>query len=147
VRQRPWLIALAAGTALVAGLPWLTPLAGLAAVQALLDWPGLCGLAVLVAAVVHLASPRGRRATVWSHALALLAGAVFALRVATLIEYGTFSSGMEPAGMLLGGAEAVALLAVGLPLSVNAAQALNRLPQPPAGSAAWSAPARELDPT
>jgi hypothetical protein len=143
VRQRPWLIALAASTALVAGLPWLALLTRFPAALTLLDWPGLCALAVLVAAV---AIPAGRRAPEWPHALALLAGLLFVVRVVTLVEYSRFSSGLERADLLVGGAEAVALLAVCGALSTHAARALHRLPSAPAGSAAWSTPVRELDP-
>lgn len=96
---------------------------------------------MLAAAVVHLAGPvirRSRRTPSWSHALALLAVAVLGLRLLTLLDY-LLQAPFAGRSTLLafGTVEAVAVLAVGVPLARLAATALRRLPPVPPGSA-WS---------
>jgi hypothetical protein len=142
VRRRPWLVALALGIAVLLGLsllarptnPWV-----------LLDWPGLYCLALLSAAVAHLAGPtlgRRGRAPSWSLALALLALTVFGLRVVTLLDYiGVTPGGQRSALLALGAMEALAVLAVGIPLARLAADMLRRLAPVPA-STALSPPTR-----
>jgi hypothetical protein len=141
VRRRPWLLALAVGIAVLLGLsllvrptnPWV-----------LLDWPGLCCLALVGAAVAHLAGPalgRGDRAPSWTLALALLAPAVFGLRVVSLLDYfGVTPGGQRSALLVLGAVEALAVLAVGVPLARLAADGLRRLGPVPAASTASSTP-------
>jgi hypothetical protein len=110
-----------------------------------LDWPGVLSLAVVSAAVVHLAgviSGRGaRRAPSWSLALALLTSAVLMVRVPSLLDY-AFPYGSSASGPAEGSAEgmaefalaqAVALLGVGVPLGVLARRELSRLPGPAPG--------------
>lgn len=138
VRRRPWLLALAGGTAFVVGMLLVAELVPRIRLLTLLDWPGMCAIAVLAVAMVHLASPTRRRIAVWSHALALLVAAVLALRGLTLVDYGLSSSVVERADLLVGGAEVAALLGVGTALAVRTARALRRLPPLPTGSAAWS---------
>jgi hypothetical protein len=115
---RPWFTALVAG-ALV--LPWLFAVP-------VLDWPGLWAIAVVLIGVANLV--RRRPAPAWSHALALAAGAIFTLRVVTLLEYlWARSPTWPPVGLVvLGVVEAVALAAVAVPLSVLASRALRAAP-------------------
>jgi hypothetical protein len=144
VRHRPWLIAFVVGATAVPTLILLSVWVNGA--LPLLDWPALCTLALVGAAVAHLAGPllgRPRRVVAWSHALALLAGAVLVLRVATLWDY-TVSVPADQRGvlMMLGIAEAVVLLAVGGSLAVHTVRALRQLPPDRAGSTVWSTPTR-----
>jgi hypothetical protein len=133
VRRRQWLAALPVGTALVAaGLYWPLISQGfgpdgdpLAHVQlALVDWPGVCCLALLGAALVALVRP----VPSWSLALAMVAPAVFGLRAFTLLDYmGTLPSSEIVGVLVTGAAEATAVFAVAVPLTVRAARSLRRL--------------------
>jgi hypothetical protein len=130
-RRPPWLLALVAGIASIAGLSLLArPGAGQ---WLLLDWPGVCCLALVGAALVDLAAPAVRRARAPSRrlALVLLAVAVLGLRVSSLPDWGLAVSGRQ--GLILlaqGTAEAIAVLAVGVPLALLARRELRRLPPP-----------------
>lgn len=138
-RYRPWLLALFIGIGLQAGLLALTAPHDLHTF-ALLDWPATCCLALVCAAVVHLAAAGSGRhaAPPWSLALAVLAAATLGLRTLTLA-----GSVMEaPAAqhrilLTLGIVEVCATLAVAVPLVVLASRALRRLPSTtPAGDPA-----------
>jgi hypothetical protein len=136
VRRRPWLVALVLGIAVLLGLflplrptsPWV-----------LVDWPGLYCVAVVGAAVAHLAAPAlgwSFRTPSWSLALVLLAVAVFGLRVVSLLGYTLVTAGGQRSALLaVGAGEALAVLAVGGPLARRAANVLRRLPLVPAPSA------------
>jgi hypothetical protein len=127
-RRRPWLLAFAAGALLVWGVRYLSILA--ADRTGLVDWPGLTSVVLVVAAGIHLASRRTRRDPRRAVALAFLAVVVFVARVVSLLDYALFTAPFPHLPVLaLGGAEAVAVLAVGLPLAVLAARAV-RLPAP-----------------
>ena len=112
----------------------------------LLDWPGLYCLALVGAALAHLAGPalrQKRRAPSWSLALALLAPAVFGLRVVSLLQYLTITPiGQRYALLVVGAVEALAVLAVGVPLARLAADMLHRLTPIPAASTASPPPTR-----
>jgi hypothetical protein len=143
VPRRPWLLALGVAVAVLMGLsllvrpttPWV-----------LLDWPGLYCLALVGAALAHLAGPalgRTGRAPSWSLALALLVPAVFGLRVVSLLQYLTITPiGQRDALLVVGAAEALAVLAVGVPLARLAADMLRRLTTTPAASTASPPPTR-----
>jgi hypothetical protein len=114
VPRRPWLLALGVAIAVLMGL---SPLVRPTTPWVLLDWPGLYCLALVGAALAHLAGPalgRTDRAPSWSLALALLAPAVFGLRVLSLLHYlGITPSGQRYALLVVGALEALAVLAVG----------------------------------
>jgi hypothetical protein len=143
VPRRPWLVALGVAIAVLLGLsllarpttPWV-----------LLDWPGLYCLALVGAALAHLAGPalrQKRRAPSWSLALALLAPAVFGLRVVSLLQYLTITPiGQRYALLVVGAVQALAVLAVGVPLARLAADMLRRLTPIPAASTASPPPTR-----
>ncbi|MEN3307591.1 MAG: hypothetical protein V7603_3793 [Micromonosporaceae bacterium] len=127
-RRRPWLLAFAAGALLVWGVGYLSVLARDR--TGLVDWPGLTSVVLVVAAGIHLASRRTRRDPRRAVALAFLAVVVFVARVMSLLDYALFAAPFQHLPLLaLGGAEAVAVLAVGLPLVVLAARQV-RLPAP-----------------
>jgi hypothetical protein len=136
VPRRPWLVALGVAIAVLLGL---SPLVRPTTPWVLLDWPGLYCLALVGAALAHLAGPalgRTGRAPSWSLALALLAPAVFGLRVLSLLQYLTITPvGQRDALLVVGAAEALAVLAVGVPLARLAADMLRRLTPTPAASA------------
>jgi hypothetical protein len=123
VSRQPWLIAL--GVGVVANpLPVfavLTPPDQLL----LLDWPGLCCLAVVAVAVAYLIVP-ALRSPAKSLALALLAMLAFALRGVTLLDSWLFF-GSAPTGLAL--VELATVLVVTVSAAKLAAQALRRLPQ------------------
>jgi hypothetical protein len=143
VPRRPWLLALGVAIAVLMGL---SPLVRPTTPWVLLDWPGLYCLALVGAAVAHLAGPalgRTGRAPSWSLALALLAPAVFGLRVLSLLQYLTITPiGQRNALLVVGALEALAVLAVGVPLVRLAADKLRRLTPTPAASTASSPPTR-----
>jgi hypothetical protein len=141
-RRRPWLVALAAGIAVVPALALTVQ--GLGPVPPPLDFLGLCCLALVAAAGAHLAGPVlgwGSRTPSWSLALALLAGAALVLRLVTLLDVLLLAPFPGRGSVLATGfVEAVAVLAVGAPLTRLAVRALRRLPAVPASPATPSAP-------
>lgn len=128
VEPRPWLVALPVGSAV--------GFLALLAVQpfgdgAVLDWPGLCALALVVAAAVHVLAPAARqqdRPVRWSLALALLAAGVLGLRVLTLLDYAQRAAPVpyRSAVLALGVVETAAVLAAGATLAVLAARRLRQ---------------------
>jgi hypothetical protein len=77
----------------------------------------------------------------WTLALALLAPAVFALRVVSLLDYLAITpAGIRSALLVLGAVQALAVLAVGMPLGRLAADGLRRLGPVPAAATASSTP-------
>ncbi|OLB79718.1 MAG: hypothetical protein AUI14_09415 [Actinobacteria bacterium 13_2_20CM_2_71_6] len=127
VRPGPWLLALPVGVAVLGGLVFLTVPADLYTF-ALLDWPGMCCVALVGAAAVHLV---GRRTAAWSLALALLALAVLGMRAFTLADYVSAAPAAQRSTLwTLGIVEAGAVLAIAVPLAALANQALRRLPAP-----------------
>ena len=143
VPRRPWLLALGVAIAVLMGL---SPLVRPTTPWVLLDWPGLYCLALVGAALAHLAGPalgRTGRAPSWSLALALLAPVVVGLRVLSLLQYLTITPvGQRDALLVVGALEALAVLAVGVPLARLAADMLRRLTPTPAASTASSPPTR-----
>jgi hypothetical protein len=143
LRRRPWLLALVAGIASIAGLPLLArPGVGQ---WLLLDWPDVCCLALVGVALVDLAAPAVGRARAPSRTLALglLAVAVLGLRLSSLVDWGLAVPGRQGLVLLAQGiAEAIAVLAVGAPLALRAWRELRRLPPLPATVAAAPPPTR-----
>jgi hypothetical protein len=144
VRPRPWLLALPIGVGLGAGL-LLVPftLGYLLPIDLVTLW---CA-ALVAAAIVHLAGPRfgrGQPAAARTHALAMLAVAVFVLRVLRLqaiLTQPDAAAGLPTGWTVAGIVEAAAVLAVGLPLWARTARTLRSLPPASADqSATWSAP-------
>jgi hypothetical protein len=134
VRPRPWLTALGIGVVVVPAVALTAQPVDRA--LPLLDWPGLCCVALVAAAVVLLAGSALRRrgpALSWSLGLAVLAAATLGLRLATLLDYlllGPFPG--RGTVLATGAAEAVAVLCAGLPLAGRSVCALRRLPRVPA---------------
>jgi hypothetical protein len=99
----------------------------------LIDWPGLYCLLVLGAAVAHLSGRapvpgRGLRTPSWSMALVVLGVGALGMRVLSLPDYARATTGGQRSALLvLGVAEALAVLAVSRPLARRAAVALRRL--------------------
>lgn len=132
VPHRPWLLALPVG-ALLLSLPLFT-IQTTGQVPGLVDWPGLACALVAAAMAVYLTSRASRRLSgplPWSLALALLALTTLCLRIATLPDYST-AEGMPFVTFAL--AEVTAVLALGVPLAVQARRALRRLPPAPASA-------------
>jgi hypothetical protein len=133
------MVAFQPGTPLLPPRPWYTAL-GLGAVVVpflivvpVLDWPGLWAIVVVLMGAVHLAGPalgRGDRSPAWSHALAILAGMVFTLRVVTLVDYlMTDSRVWPPFGLVvLAVVEAIGVGAVAVPLTVLTYRTLRATP-------------------
>jgi hypothetical protein len=138
VRRRPWLAASAGGLVLGAGhavallaLPVRAELRFTA-----LDWPGLCALAVSVAAVGYLVARRRRVrvAAHWPLTLLLLAVAAFALRAASAAEYAA-QAVVPGAAVMVCTVEALLVLAACVPLAVlsrREARATRHAPRPAA---------------
>ncbi|WP_152610989.1 hypothetical protein [Amycolatopsis sp. MJM2582] len=129
VKTRPWLVALAVGVALLTVALLLTYVT----VPVLVDWPSVVCAAVFAAAVVYLSVPRlgWRRATVsWSTALASLALAALVQRVVTLMDYLRFAARTEELDVMItmGAGQAVAVLAISVPLAVLAVKSVRALP-------------------
>lgn len=125
VRIRPWLWALPVGVVTVAGF-WL----GAIVPTGLLDWAGLHAVLVVAAALAYLGGAGlrlVRPAPAWSLALLVLAAAALVARLITLLDYVMLdpASG-RGAWLLIGAAEAAALLAVGAPLAVLTNRTLPR---------------------
>jgi hypothetical protein len=135
VRPRPWLVAFAVGVAL---MPAVVLLAQPTHDGALLfDFTAAACLALVVAGTIHLG--RSRRTACWTHALATLALVMLVVRVVTLLQHLLLGHDSRPALVLLiGVAEAGAVLAVGVPLAVRTVRALRRLPDSTAAAPAWS---------
>lgn len=125
-RRRPWLLALAIGITVQAGLPLTQPTDP--HTFPLLDWPAICCLALVIAATTHLAGWK-RRTPSWSLALALLAAAILSLRTLTLTDYVHAAPDAQRSTLLtLGILETGAVLAVAVTLATLANRALRRLP-------------------
>lgn len=131
VRRGPWLLAVPVGLLLVPG--------PLLAVQSVgdtlrfLDWPGLaCALvtAAMVGYLVSRAVVRGPRPPAWPLALTLVGGTALGLRLVTLPQYGDQVAATAPLTTAL--AQAMVVLAVGIPVGVLAGRGLRRLPAQPA---------------
>lgn len=128
IRRTPWLVAIPVGV-LLGYLPayvWLTRPAG-----SILDWAGVCSVAVVLAAVVHLAgraAGRVRPSSHWSLALALLALAALVLRATSVLDL-VWSAALAANRtlVLVAVAELGAVLVLGVALAVLAARALRRL--------------------
>lgn len=142
--RRSWFAALGFFIALFTGHVWLLseperPLAPL-------DWAGLESLVILVAVTVHLsgqARHRFGRFSVWTPTLALIAYPVLGLRLVTLLDFAdTGSAGWHPAVVTLGIAEAVAVAAAAMIMTLLSFRALRRLPTTAADASAWSTPSR-----
>jgi hypothetical protein len=128
-RRRPWLVALGVGAVVTWCAEYVT--FHLDPSVALLDWSGLTSVALVPVACVELAARRGRRHGYRALALALLAAVVFLSRVVTLLDYGLSAPAADRfLPLTFGVVEAVAVLAVGLPLAVRAAREV----RPPAGA-------------
>jgi len=138
IRRRPWLLALPAAIAVVAGLIVGTN-AGGPSVWTLVDWPALCSVPVAAGLAVHLL--RRERSVAWSTALAALAATVLAQRLLTLPEFaGNVPPGQLTAVLVAGAVEAGIVTALGLPVALRARRALRRLPAPEPPAAAALAP-------
>lgn len=129
VKARPWLVALPVGVALLTVALLLTYVS----VPALVDWPSVVCVAVFAAAVGYLSLPRlgWRNATVsWSTALALLALAALVQRVVTLLDYLRLAARTPELDVVIAIAagQAVAVLAIAVPLTMLAAKAVRALP-------------------
>jgi hypothetical protein len=141
VRRRPWLLAVPVGAVLLGAVISLgRPVDGRPAV--VLDWAGLCSVAVVLAGLGYLAGTAVGLARVtarWALALALLAGLAFALRSVTFVDYLLFDNGgqfFEVGGLALrphaiGLVQGAGALAVAAPLAAVAGRALRRLPAGP----------------
>ncbi len=123
---RPWLAALPAGFVLAAVPLFIIQVTGSA--QALQDPAELFCILIATAGLLRLVlawSGRAKHGSPWSLTLTLLAAVALALRVASLADYRHSPHMMTTATM-----EGLAVLAVGLALSRDAAREL-RLPPPP----------------
>ncbi len=141
--RRPWLVALAVVIAVssILHLVFLTQLPPDAPDLwwLLFDPAGLWSVALVTAAIVHLAGRelgRASRSPVWPLALALLAPVVLAARVLSVLHL-AFPDPFGGRSVLVAAiVEAVAVVAVGVGAGVLARQALRRLspasPRPPA---------------
>jgi hypothetical protein len=144
VLRGPWLAAFGLCVVVIAGhmMLMLRP----AALLPPLDWAGLWCVVVVAAAAVHLtARALGwlGRFSAWAPALAILAFAVFGLRLASLLDFARFgATGWHPATIPLGIAEAVIVLAAAVSMSLLSARTLRRLPATAADVRAWSTPIR-----
>lgn len=114
VPARPWLIALPVGAAVTTAVHLLTQAPG----EAVLDWPGTLCVAVVGAAVVHLAAGRPGP---WSGALAVLAVAVLSERVVTVLDHARFAGPGRELDLLVaaGLVQAAAVALVTVPLVVR----------------------------
>ncbi len=130
VRPRPWLVAFGAGV-LVSAVAMFVFLKQVISGRFLVDWPAVTCVAIAVAGLVHLAGPAWRRpsrSAPWSIALALLAVIALAQRLVSMVDLGTGDPLLHAEVVALGLVQAVAVLAVLVPLGVGAARALRRLP-------------------
>jgi hypothetical protein len=130
VPRGSWLVALGAGIALVTGLQVLH-LSSTTVIPPL-DWIGLWCVVLVAAAAVHLAARAlgwlGRYSA-WAPALSILAVAVLGARLLALLDYARFGAhGWHPATIPLAVAEAVAVVAAAVPLTILATRTLRRLP-------------------
>jgi hypothetical protein len=124
VARRPWLLALPAAIAAVAGVYAAT--ATFTVTWWLVDWPAMSCVAVAVGLAVHLVR-RGRPE--WSLALAMLGGVVLVQRLVTLPGFVAGSAADQRTAVLVAGlAEVAAVAATGLPVALWARQAWDRLP-------------------
>jgi hypothetical protein len=92
------------------------------------DWPGVCCLALVIAAAVHLARPGATARPAVSLALAMLAAAALGGRAATLLDYVRFAPFESVAAVVtVGLMQCVAVLAAGAASAGLAVGALRRL--------------------
>jgi hypothetical protein len=134
VHRRPWLLALPASVAVVAGLVAVTGLVGPA--LWLLDWPALACVTVAGGLAASLVRPAHGAA--WPVALTALAATALAQRLLTLAEFASHATPNQYDAVIVAGVvEAAAVAAVGLPVAVRARRELRRLPaaDPPAATA------------
>ena len=126
VPRAPWLLALAATAIAAAGVAYVSFLPSAYVV----DRPAMLTVAVAAAAIVHLVRRTSERAdAVWSLALAIMAGAVLALRVLTELDMViTMDTSYEGLQLGLGVAQAMVLAVLGGVLWARAARALRDLP-------------------
>ncbi|MCX4472483.1 hypothetical protein OOK41_19610 [Micromonospora sp. NBC_01655] len=139
VPRRPWLLAIPIGILLVP-LP-LFAIQATSQAPRLLDWPGLSCVMVTAAIAVRLAGRASRQSAStlpWSLALTLLAATTLALRLVTLPDY--IGQAQRTALGTIAVTEAIAVLAVALPLAGRAIRALRRLPPIPADAQAPTTP-------
>jgi hypothetical protein len=137
VRRRPWLLALPAAVAVVAGLVAVTNVVGPA--LWILDWPALFCVAVAAGLAVHLVLPA--RGAAWSLALAGLAATALVQRLLTLPEFADHSDPAQRGTILIAGAvELGVVAALGLVVALRARRALRRLPAPESPAPAALAP-------
>jgi hypothetical protein len=137
LRLWPWLLAPVAGTSL--GYAVLFGTEGYRTSAPPLDLDSVPCLALATTGTLLLIGPRlglARRSAAWSQALAILCAAAVGLRVISLVGYAQAGMG-DTAALILGIAEAAALLVVGTALTVQAGRELRRLPEP-AEAASWS---------
>jgi uncharacterized membrane protein HdeD (DUF308 family) len=126
VPRRPWLAVLPAGLVLAAVPPFVIQVTDSA--MALRDPAGLFCILIAAAGLLRLLlawSGRTKHGSPWSLTLTLLAAVALALRVASLADYR-----YSPHIITTGTVEGLAVIAVGLALSRDAAREL-RLPPPP----------------
>lgn len=129
VRPRPWLVAFGAGV-VVSAVPEFVFLNQVISGRLWVDWPAVTCVAIVIAGLVHLAGPAWRRpsrSAPSSIALALLAAVVLAQRLVSMARLGT-GDPLHAEMVALGLVQALAVLAVLVPLGVLAARALRRLP-------------------
>ncbi|HEU4424162.1 MAG TPA: hypothetical protein VFR67_16650 [Pilimelia sp.] len=124
-RRLPWLVALPTGTAVILAISVVPPAPD--GTVSPVDWPGVCCVAVVIAAAVHLAQPAARARPAVSLALVMLATAVLGVRAATLLDYLRVPPFIHIEGLVIVSlVQIAAVLAVGIPAALLAGGALRR---------------------